>query len=317
MRRKTKRPCFFYAFAQACERSGFLVFYRKNDYSMSLVEYTLTGKIDKVKIAVNRIKAYDPIKNGFMDTPFYTAYSGGKDGDTIRILCELAGVKYDLVHNHTTVDAPETVRYVRSFPNVQISYPEITMWRLIVKKKMPPTRLIRYCCSELKERGGRDRFVMTGVRWEESTQRKSRSSLEILGGRKDNCIILNADNDESRRQFEMCTKQGKRVLNPIIDWTTAEVWEFLSHYGCESNPLYKCGYKRIGCIGCPMSSRQAAEFERYPKYKQAYIRTFDRMLKENTDVDYRWDSGEDVFKWWITRRKAPKEIEGQIMIDIP
>lgn len=40
----------------------------------------------------------------------YLCYSGGKDSDCVRILAELAGVNYDLVHNLTTVDAPETVQ---------------------------------------------------------------------------------------------------------------------------------------------------------------------------------------------------------------
>lgn len=121
---------------------------------MSLIEYTLEGKTDKVKKAIERIKGYDPITNGYMDEPYYVAYSGGKDSDVLRILFELSGVRFDLVHNHTTVDAPETVYYVRSIPNIQISYPNTTMWALIVKKRMPPTRLVRYCCSELKETGG-------------------------------------------------------------------------------------------------------------------------------------------------------------------
>ena len=171
---------------------------------MPLIEYTLEGKRNKVETAIRRIKAFDPIANGFMDTPYHVAYSGGKDSDALRILFELAGVRYDLVHNHTTVDAPETVRYIRSIPGIQISYPDISMWALIVKKRIPPTRLIRYCCEILKERGGKGRFVATGVRWSESVSRKNkRGSVEIL--RRKNSLILNADNDESRRLFETCT----------------------------------------------------------------------------------------------------------------
>lgn len=100
---------------------------------------------NKERIALERIKSLDPIAHGYMDTPYYVAYSGGKDSDVLRILFELSGVKYDLVHNHTTVDAPETVYYVRSIPGVIISKPEITMWDLIVKRRMPPTRIVRYC----------------------------------------------------------------------------------------------------------------------------------------------------------------------------
>lgn len=275
---------------------------------MALIEHTLLGKIDKVKIAINRIKTFDPTATG--KEPYYVAYSGGKDSDTIRILCELANVKFDLVHNHTTVDAPETVYYVRQQKDIVISYPEMFMWELIVKKKMPPTRIIRYCCDYLKERSGTDRFVMTGVRWEESTRRKAtRTSLEITQGK--NYIRLNADNDESRRLLEQCVKKSKTMLNPIIDWSEEEVWEFLNHYGCKSNPLYQCGYTRVGCVGCPLAGgeTQIREFEKYPRYKEAYIRAFQRMV-EARKMSY-WTSGEAVFDWWVSGKQISQE-EGQL-----
>jgi phosphoadenosine phosphosulfate reductase len=45
------------------------------------------------------------------------------------------------------------------------------------------------------------------------------------------------------------------------------------------------------------------EFNRYPKYKLNYIRAFDRMLKVREEKGLtskvNWQSGEDVFKWWM------------------
>lgn len=64
--------------------------------------------IVKENRAIQYLKAFEP-----QDKPYYLCYSGGKDSDTVRILAELAGVKYDLIHNLTTIDAPETVYYVR------------------------------------------------------------------------------------------------------------------------------------------------------------------------------------------------------------
>jgi len=276
---------------------------------MSLIEYTLEGRRDKVQTAIDRIKNFDPVASGLMDEPYFVAYSGGKDSDCIRILFALAGIRHDLVHNHTTVDAPETVRYIRSIPSIQISCPDMSMWKLIVKKRMPPTRLVRFCCQVLKERGGQNRFVVTGVRWAESVKRKKRrGSVEIVHSRKH--VILNADNDEDRRQFETCITQGKRILNPIIDWETADVWEFLRYYGCRSNPLYECGYTRVGCIGCPMvgAKRQLEEFEKYSKYKAAYIRAFEKMILSRCEdgLPTAWQTGEEVFDWWTTI-KLPKD----------
>ena len=57
------------------------------------------------------------------------------------------------------------------------------------------------------------------------------------------------------------------------------------------------GYKRLGCVGCPMSTHRAEELEKYPKFKQAYIRAFDRMLKDMEDAT--WGTGDDVYQWWI------------------
>lgn len=45
---------------------------------------------------------------------------------------------------------------------------------------------------------------------------------------------------------EHCYRTRKTMVNPIVDWTDEDVWEFLTHYGCKSNPLYECGFKRIG-----------------------------------------------------------------------
>jgi len=274
------------------------------------------GKENKVKKAIQRIQSFEPISNGLFDTPYYVAYSGGKDSDCIRILCDLAGVKYELVHNHTTVDAPETVRYVRGIPGVKVNYPELSMWQLIVKKKMPPTRLVRYCCEYLKERGGRNRFVVTGVRWSESSRRlNSRASLEVQAVKRSERLMLNADNDESRMMLENCQMKGSRVLNPIVDWTDEDVWEFLDYYGCKSNPLYQEGFSRIGCVGCPMAGNSRwFEFQRYPVYQDNYIKAFQRMLEANHfTTAYTWETGQDVFSWWMGKATYSKQLEGQLV----
>lgn len=270
----------------------------------------------KEKRAIEYLKSFEPESE-----PYYLCYSGGKGSDAIRILASLAGVKHEIWNNHTTVDAPETVRYIRSIEGINISYPDKTMWQLIVHKGMPPTRLMRYCCAELKERGGKGRVKITGVRKDESISRaRSHDVVTIVGKpatvgkaaeemgvdyRKSDKggIVLNTDNDASRRFVEHCYRTTSTMVNPIVDWTEYDVWEFLRHYGCESNPLYQCGFKRIGCIGCPMGggNAQKKEFALYPKYRQNYIRAFDRMIEERKRKGKPpiWENGKACFKWWI------------------
>ena len=272
--------------------------------------------IAKEKRAIEYLKAFEP-----QTEPYYLCYSGGKDSDVIRILASLAGVKHDIVNNHTTVDAPETVRYIRSIPNVQINYPEKTMWQLIVEKMMPPTRKVRYCCSDLKENGGKGRVKITGVRKEESFSRNANAGLvQIIGKPKTTqkaaiqqevefevapkgAVILNHDNAKSRQFVEQCYRTTSTLINPIVDWLEGDVWDFLGYYGCKSNPLYYLGFCRIGCVGCPLggSCHMKNEFARYPKYQENYIRAFDRMLirRQDRGLPTHWRSGEEVFAWWI------------------
>ncbi len=276
---------------------------------------------EKERQAIERLKKFEP------DEPYYLAYSGGKDSDCIRILAELAGVKHEIHHNLTTVDAPETMQYIKAIPNMIIDkarYKDgthITMWNLIPKKLMPPTRIARYCCEILKERGGQGKLKITGVRWAESARRKESSGVAKILGKpktvqkladesnanytvsKAQGLILNDDNDESRRVVEHCYRTTTAIINPIVDWTDADVWEFLHHYGCEGNPLYKCGHNRVGCIGCPFAnnSKRLAEFEKYPTYKRAYMTAFKKML-ENLKIrgaETSWETPEGVFNWWL------------------
>lgn len=90
---------------------------------------------EKERIAIQRLKAFEP-----EDEPYHCCISGGKDSDVIRILAQLADVSHELHHNLTTVDAPETVRYVKSIPGIIIGKATYkdgspkTMWNLIPRK---------------------------------------------------------------------------------------------------------------------------------------------------------------------------------------
>jgi phosphoadenosine phosphosulfate reductase len=147
----------------------------------------------KEQKAIEALRMFEP-----EDEPYYLCYSGGKDSDVIRILAELAGVKHEIYHNLTTVDAPETIQYIKSIPGVHINKARYsdgthkTMWNLIPRKGIPPTRLMRYCCAELKEQGGKGRLKITGVRALESRNRaENGGEIKILGKPKTTEKYLN------------------------------------------------------------------------------------------------------------------------------
>jgi len=277
--------------------------------------------MDKEHVAIERLRMAAQMSEHHYGKPLIVTTSGGKDSSVCVELARRAGIEFELMHNHTTADAPETVRFVRSeFKRLEnagvptnriiINYPTYqgkptSMWSLIQKKLIPPTRFVRYCCEVLKEHGGKDRFIATGVRWAESEKRKnSRGIYESSHRQKEKRIILMNDNDENRRLVERCMQKRSAVCNPIIDWTDKDVWDFIEEAKIPVNPLYDCGFGRVGCIGCPLAGIHSRQFEfaRYKGYKRLYIRTFERMREERRRRGLPcelWGCGEDVFHWWM------------------
>lgn len=283
------------------------------------------------KTAIERLKAASDMSLRLYKQPLVITYSGGKDSDVLLHLAWASGIPFEVLHSLTTADAPQTVYHVRDTfhrlenkgikctvdKHVQPDGSRITMWNLIPRTLIPPTRLARYCCSKLKEGGGKGRFIATGVRWDESAARKkNRGALEVITSKKDNSLILSNDNSEDRRLFESCQLKGKRVVNPIVDWKTDDVLEYIESEHITMNPLYGCGFSRVGCIGCPMAGKagREAEFAMFPKFKAAYIRAFDTMLITRIERGmeaYSWQSGVDVFHWWMEDGVIP----GQEVLD--
>lgn len=269
--------------------------------------------MDKEHMAIERIRLASDMSFRFYEKPVLLCYSGGKDSDLLLQLTLAAGVPFEIQHSLTTADAPQTVNYVRKvFHDLEIRgiraninrglYKGHTasMWNLIPQKLMPPTRLIRYCCSILKETAGKNRHIMTGIRWAESTARKGRGIYESIEHKRENRIILTNDNGDFRKLHERCEVKSETVTNPVIDFSDSEVFDFLGN--TPLNPLYDMGFNRVGCIGCPMAGKQRyREFEIFPAYKMLYFRAFERMLKEREarGKDTLWTCAEDVFRWWM------------------
>lgn len=292
---------------------------------------TAPSKMDLEHKAIERIKMASEMSLHHYGKPLVCTYSGGKDSDVMLELFKRSGVPFEVHNSHTTADAPQTVYHIRNvFHDLElkgieanIEYPTFmgsrtSMWRLIQYKLVPPTRMIRYCCSVLKETGCKNRYIATGVRWDESTKRKSREEFEKIGktvADKENftTVMLMNDNDASRRMTELCMQQNKMVVNPIIDWRHSDIWEYITQEHIETCELYKCGYDRVGCIGCPMAGKKRyREFADFPKYKQMYIHAFERMLRERENrglENLAWSTGEEVFLWWMEDQNVPGQME--------
>lgn len=265
----------------------------------------MLGRIDKEKLAIDRTKEF---QNRNQNNKNILAFSGGKDSVATYIILVKSGIDFIPIYSPTSVDPPELINYIRKdftdwtkknkYPKVQFAkyninekygkYKEVTMWNLLRHRGLPPTRRMRYCCEELKERTGNiGDTVYTGVRWEESSKRSKQSMVGFW--------------------------KQKIMVRPIIDFSEDDVWELIKKYNVPYCELYNQGWKRIGCIGCPLSKNMERELNLYPKYKENYIKSFNRMVeyRKEKGLETKWKNGQEVYDWWIGKNKKDTNIEGQ------
>ena len=107
--------------------------------------------------------------------------------------------------------------------------------------------------------------------------------------------------------IENCTVKSRHVLNPILDWTDTDVWNYIRSRKLKYCKLYDEGYKRLGCIGCPISSNKREELKQYPKFAENYKRAIARWLpkylerrKAKGEIP-KYETVEEWYSWWIEK----------------
>jgi len=233
-------------------------------------------------VAIERIRHFEPEALEMSPDGYWLAFSGGKDSVVILDLAKRAGVKFTAHQNLCGgVDPPELVWFTRrNHPEVALHRAEKTMWRIVQEQGCPPRRNARFCCKELKERGGSGWLVLTGVRWAESARRAK------------------------RQMTEACFRDGNKwFLHPIIDWSTADVWQYIRERGLAYCSLYDEGFKRLGCVLCPMTRDVERQIARWPRiaalWKRAIVGTFRPGHVGRSGKAFK--SAEDYWRWWLDR----------------
>ncbi len=303
----------------------------------------------KIAAAIEKIQVASEMSEAYYGEPLIITYSGGKDSDVLLNLALESGKNFEVVNSHTTLDAPPTVYHIRETKErlnkmgikFTIIYPEkngkrTSMWKLMEENGIPPTRIMRYCCRILKETSVPNRLIALGVRREESTNRKTREDFEIRGKTledskkftlyhtkevfKDSKAVSEELGKNIMEEtaydctlIKMCKEHGDVMVNPIIDFTRSDVWQYINDRKIPYNPMYDMGYDRVGCIGCPMATykQKCRQFKDFPAYKKNYIAAFDRIIAKRKETGNPiifkngkvCESGKELFSWWTEEYK--------------
>lgn len=186
------------------------------------------------------------------------SYSGGKDSDVILELAKMAGIPYRAIYKATTIDPPGTIAHAKEM-GAEVIHPKKTFFQLVSKSGFP-SRFQRFCCSALKEYKICDRAIQ-GIRRSESRKRAEKYKEPEV------CRVYSA-------------KEKVKVYLPILEWTDEDVAEFIKERNIKCHPLYYSREgqfdvtKRLGCMGCPLASRnkRIQFFKENPKWLKAWIR---------------------------------------------
>lgn len=240
---------------------------------MGITQLDMLTGLDKVETAVGLLQAFEPPEG------YYGAYSGGKDSEVIKNLAKVARVKADWRYCVSPIDPPEIRQHIKEYhPDVRWDYYARGFWKTVVEKGLP-TRRNRWCCELIKEAGGLGRTVIVGNRTAESRNRRGQGC------------------------FGKHTKKDIFFVRPIINWSEGEVWEYIGVNRLPYCPLYDEGFKRLGCVMCPLATiaNRRLEMQRFPKIARLWRLSCDRLVERRlAQGEDKFASGEELWQWWLS-----------------
>lgn len=229
---------------------------------------------------------------------FHLAFSGGKDSIVLLELVKRALPKssFIVVFGDTGMEFPDTYETVRqaekycrksgiSFYRARSDAEPLDTWRMFG----PPSTVLRWCCSvhksapqtlRIREVLGKSNYVgadFVGVRSHESVRRAD-YEYESYGKKQ----------------------RGQYSLNPMLEWTSAEVWLYIFSHNLLINAAYKKGNSRAGCLLCPMSGGKS-DFFRHAAYAEdvdQFVSVIEEVINDKDIDSYITNGG------WIHRRNG-------------
>lgn len=204
-------------------------------------------------------------------------FSGGKDS-TAALLWTLEHITKNplVVFCDTGFESKVTYEYIDyveaklNIPIKRISSDKFDgMLDMVRKKSRFPSTNRRFCTSELKVKPminfildlNDDFIAIQGIRKDESNERSKMSNqctffkyyFEPYAFTTEGKPKLHTYRKPEIKKF--VENKVADILRPVFDWSAKQVVEYILSKGLVLNPLYKKGFKRVGCFPCIMCSQ--------------------------------------------------------------
>lgn len=221
------------------------------------------------------VKEYEKFKDR-LDI-FHVAFSGGKDSAVLLDLVKKALPKgsFVVIFGDTGMEFPDTYEAVEEtkrqceedgtpFYVSHSHFEPKDSWRLFG----PPARVLRWCCSVHKS-------TPQTLKMREITEKNNYIGMDFVGVRAHESLT------RSKYDYENFGKKqkGQYSFNPILEWTSAEIWLYIFQHHVKINNAYIKGNSRAGCLFCPMGGG-ASDFFRRNAYTQE-IDEYVRYIKDS------------------------------------
>ena len=208
---------------------------------------------------------------------FHVSYSGGKDSEVTFDLVQraLPHDEFLVLFGDTGMEFPDTYKAVERVKNfckknniifhiAKSNFNPIDTWNIFG----PPSSAMRWCCGvhktapqllkirEIFKKDNLSDMAFVGVRASESVRRSGYDYVSV--GKK---------------------HSGQSSCNPILNWSSAEIYLYIYSENLYLNEAYKKGSSRAGCLYCPMATTKSdyVNYYLYPNEVEAFIQIIKKL----------------------------------------
>lgn len=231
------------------------------------------------------------LKNNICNKGYTVYFSGGKDSCALKHLVQQTGVQARYVYIETTAEGYMIKEFLKEYhPDVKLITPEKSVFDLIKKYGHLPTLRNKFCCRDIFLAADRKLF-------EESK-----------------CIVLGNRSDEPcndwTAQAVLERTNGHKIINPLYNFSTEEIWEYIKEYSIPVSKEYSYGSKRsYSCPLCIMLNvfTKKLNAELYPELVAKYKEAINYVYSNNPTIRSQYDSADAYWEYYLNVTRAESQ----------